>query len=104
MGEKEQKGKNKIWFERKFILILIHTPFGLNFFNRLANTKAARIYARFSIYLMPLITALGIFLIVTSLMVVSSNAGARAGQRDLGPQSNLLIPGLNLYQPWRYGW
>ena len=101
----EQKdGKNKIWLERKFVFILIHTPFGMNFFNRLANTKAARIYARFSIYLMPLITALGIFLIVTSLMVVSSNAGARAGQRDLGPQSNLLIPGLNPYLPWTYGW
>jgi len=53
---------------------------------------------------MPLVTALGIFLIVTSLMVVSSNAGARAGQRDLGPQSNLLIPGLNPYLPWTYGW
>src|SRR6266571_8874704 len=100
----EQKGKDKIWFERKFILILIHTPFGLNFFNRVANTKAARIYARFSIYLMPLITALGIFLILTSLIVASSNSGARAGQRDLGPQSNLLIPGLNPYLPWTYGW
>ena len=100
----EQKGKHKIWFERKFILILIHTPFGLNFFNRVANTKAARIYARFSIYLMPLITALGIFLILTSLIVASSNSGARAGQRDLGPQSNLLIPGLNPYLPWTYGW
>src|SRR6266516_4360128 len=100
----EQKGKHKIWFERKFILILIHTPFGLNFFNRIANTKAARIYARFSIYLMPLITALGIFLILTSLIIVSSNAGARAGQRDLGPQANLLIPGLNPYLPWTYGW
>ena len=100
----EQKGKDKIWFERKFILILIHTPFGLNFFNRVANTKAARIYTRFSIYLMPLITALGIFLILTSLIVASSNSGARAGQRDLGPQSNLLIPGLNPYLPWTYGW
>jgi membrane-associated protease RseP (regulator of RpoE activity) len=100
----QKKGKNKIWLERKFVFILIHTPFGLNFFNRLANTKAARIYAGFSIYLMPLITALGIFLIVTSLILVFSNAGARAGQRDLGPQSNLLIPGLNPYLPWTYGW
>ena len=100
----EQKGKDKISFERKFILILIHTPLGLNFFNRVANSKVARIYASFSIYLMPLITALGIFLILTSLIVVSSNSGARAGQRDLGPQSNLLIPGLNPYLPWTYGW
>jgi hypothetical protein len=80
---KKLQRKPKISFERKFILILIHTPFGLNFFNRVANTKAARIYARFSIYLMPLITALRIFLILTSL-IVASNSAARTGQSDLG--------------------
>jgi len=100
----QEKEKNKIRLEWKFPVILIHTPFGLHFFDRVANTKAARVYAGFSIYLMPLITALGIFLIVTSLIVISSNPGARAGQRDLGPQANLLIPGLNPYLPWTYGW
>jgi hypothetical protein len=24
--------------------------------------------------------------------------------REIGPQSNLLIPGLNPYLPWTYGW
>jgi membrane-associated protease RseP (regulator of RpoE activity) len=28
----------------------------------------------------------------------------RAGVREVGPQSNLLIPGLNPYLPWTYGW
>lgn len=100
----EERHKNKVWFERKFVLILVHTPFGLEFFNRVANTKAAKIYARFSTYFMPLITALALFLVVTSLIVVSANPEARAGQRDLGPQSNLLIPGLNPFLPWTYGW
>jgi len=100
----EQEGKNRVRAEVKFPLILVHTPFGLNFFDKVAKTKVARIYAKFNIYLMPLITALGIFLIVTSLIFISSNAAARAGQRDLGLQSNLLIPGLNPYLPWTYGW
>ena len=88
----------------KFPLILIHTPFGLDFFNKVATTKAARIYAKFNIYLMPIITALAISLIAMSLIATFSNAAARAGARNLGPQSNLLIPGLNPYLPWTYGW
>jgi membrane-associated protease RseP (regulator of RpoE activity) len=88
----------------KFPLILIHTPYGLNFFDKVASNKFARVYAKFNTYLMPLITALAIFLIVGSLMVLFSNGAAREGVRDIGPQSNLLIPGLNPYLPWTYGW
>ena len=88
----------------KFPLILIHTPYGLNFFDKVANNKFAKVYAKFNTYLMPLITALAIFLIVGSLMVLFSNGAAREGVRDIGPQSNLLIPGLNPYLPWTYGW
>jgi membrane-associated protease RseP (regulator of RpoE activity) len=65
---------------------------------------AGRIYARFNVYLMPIITALALFLIVSSLIIVTSNSAARVGTRSLGPQANLLIPGLNPYLPWTYGW
>ena len=33
-----------------------------------------------------------------------SNPAAREGVRDIGPQANLLIPGLNPLLPWTYGW
>lgn len=88
----------------KFPLILIHTPYGLNFFDKVASLKIAKVYANFNTYFMPLITALAVFLIVGSLMVLFSNGAAREGVRDIGPQSNLLIPGLNPYLPWTYGW
>lgn len=100
----QQENKNRVRAEVKFPLILVHTPFGLNFFEKVANTKAARVYAKFNIYLMPIITALAVFLIVGSLIALFSNATVRAGVREVGPQSNLLIPGLNPYLPWTYGW
>jgi membrane-associated protease RseP (regulator of RpoE activity) len=53
---------------------------------------------------MPLITALAIFLIIGSLVAIFSNAAAREGMRGVGPQANLLIPGLNPYLPITYGW
>ncbi len=93
-----------ISYELKLPLILIHTPFGLKFFDKVANSKFGKIYAKFNIYLMPLITALAVFLIVGSLLVLFSNDAAREGVRDIGPQGNLLIPGLNPILPWTYGW
>lgn len=53
---------------------------------------------------MPAITALAIFLIVGSLMVMFSNAAAREGVRGVGLTANLLIPGINPYLPLTYGW
>jgi membrane-associated protease RseP (regulator of RpoE activity) len=93
-----------ISYELKLPLILIHTPFGLKFFDRIANSKFGTFYAKFNIYLMPLITALAVFLIVGSLLVLFSNDSARESVRGIGPQGNLLIPGLNPILPWTYGW
>ncbi len=100
--------QNKIRVEVKYvfkfipILILIHTPFGLKFFDWVAGTNAARIYARFNRYLMPLITVLAIVLIIGGLMTVISSEPAREVSRDLGPRSIFLIPGLNPFLPWHY--
>lgn len=93
--EQQNNNKNKIHVDIKLPLIFIHTPFGLTFFDMVAKTKAARIYARFNTYLMPLITAFALFLIVGSLLVMFSNGAARDFQRSVGPRANLLIPILN---------
>ncbi len=90
--------------EVKLPLILIHTPFGLEFFDRVAKWRAAKVYADYNTYLMPTITALAIFLIIGSLMIMIGNANARGAVANVGPQANLLIPGLNPYLPITYGW
>jgi membrane-associated protease RseP (regulator of RpoE activity) len=53
---------------------------------------------------MPAITALAVFLILGSLMILVANSAARDGVASIGPQANLLIPGLNPYLPITYGW
>ena len=99
----EQKNSRMRVELKAFVLILIHTPFGLEFFDKVAKWRIARFYARFNTYLMPAITALAIFLIVGSLMVMFANAQAREGVRGVGPAANLLIPGFNPYLPVTYG-
>jgi membrane-associated protease RseP (regulator of RpoE activity) len=99
-----EQQKNKVRVEVKLlVIILIHTPFGLEFFDRLAKTRAARLYAKFNTYLMPAITVLAIFLVIGSLMVMFANAQAREGVRGAGFAANLLIPGFNPYLPVTYG-
>ncbi len=100
-----QSGDNRrIRAEVRLPLILIHTPFGLDFFDRVAKWRVAKVYADFNTYLMPLITGLAIFLILSSLAILVANSGARDGAARIGPQANLLIPGLNPYLPLTYGW
>jgi membrane-associated protease RseP (regulator of RpoE activity) len=99
-----EQQKNKVRAEVKLPLILIHTPYGLKFFDRVAKWPGAKTFADFNTYFMPAITALAIFLIVGSLLVMFSNAAAREGVRGIGPQANLLIPGINPYLPITYGW
>jgi membrane-associated protease RseP (regulator of RpoE activity) len=99
-----EQQKNRVRAEVKLPLILIHTPFGLEFFDKVAKWRAAKVYADFNTYLMPAITALAIFLIIGSLMIMFSNASARGAVAGVGPQANLLIPGLNPFLPITYGW
>lgn len=99
-----EQQKNRVRAEVKLPLILIHTPFGLTFFDRVAKWRAAKFYADFNTYMMPAITALAIFLIIGSLTVMFSNASARGAVAGAGLQANLLIPGLNPYLPITYGW
>ncbi|MDQ4066406.1 MAG: site-2 protease family protein [Thermoproteota archaeon] len=100
----EEQKNSRVRVELKaFVLILIHTPFGLELFDKVAKWRIARFYARFNTYLMPAITALAIFLIIGSLIVMFANAQAREGVRGVGPAANLLIPGFNPYLPITYG-
>jgi membrane-associated protease RseP (regulator of RpoE activity) len=96
--------QSKIKFDLHLPLILIHTPYGLKFFDKVSKTRAARIYARFNTYLMPVITLMALFLIIGSVAALFSSESVREGARGVGPQANLLIPGLNPYLPIWEGW
>jgi membrane-associated protease RseP (regulator of RpoE activity) len=96
--------QSKIKFDLHLPLILIHTPYGLKFFDKVSQTRAARFYAKFNTYLMPLITIVALFLIIGSVAALFSSETIREGARGVGPQANLLIPGLNPYLPIWEGW
>ncbi|HKQ21610.1 MAG TPA: site-2 protease family protein, partial [Nitrososphaeraceae archaeon] len=101
LEKQKQQGVHADIF-RPFPLILLHTPFGLKFFDYVAKTRAAKAYARANTYLMPVITAIMLFFIILSIANLISNVSAREGIREIGPRANLLIPLINPFLPITY--
>jgi len=51
---------------------------------------------------MPVITAVALLLIISSIVAVASSVTFRETARGFGPQANLLIPGINPILPIGY--
>ena len=81
---------------------MLHTPFGLKFFDYVAKTRVAKAYARANTYLMPFITVIAILLIVGGISTLISNVSVREDVREIGPRGNFLIPILNPLLPISY--
>lgn len=100
--EKQKQQGVHVDIFRPFPLILLHTPFGLKFFDYVAKTKIAKAYARVNTYLMPVITVAMVALVISGLVATVSNVSVRETARAIGPLGNLMIPGLNPYLPISY--
>jgi hypothetical protein len=73
-------------------------------FDRLGKTRLAGALGWASLGLLPFIAGAGLTLLLLSLVAIVSRPEVQEAQRQAGPQSLLLIPGLNPYLPILYGW
>lgn len=94
----------EVAIEIKIPFIMIKTNRLINFYNKLAASKIIRIFSWISVFLLPLVAAGGILLLINSVMLVLTRPEVQEAQREAGPQSLLLIPGVNPYLPIIYGW
>ncbi len=101
LEKQKQKGIHADIFH-PFPLILIHTPYGLKFFDYIAKTRIAKAYARANTYIMPAITLIAILLIVSGISSIISNVSVRENAKAIGLRGNLLIPVINPILPLTY--
>lgn len=101
MGKKSFKDWS---IEVKLPFILIKTERLLRLYEGIAGSRLTRIFSWASLFLLPVIAAGGIMLLVNSVMLVFTRPEVQEAQREAGPQSLLLIPGINPYLPIVYGW
>jgi membrane-associated protease RseP (regulator of RpoE activity) len=90
--------------EIRFPLIILRTKRFSAVFDRLGALRASRYVSWFLLALVPFVAATALYLIVNSLIGLLSNPAVGEVVRDLGPQSVLLLPGINPMLPIVYGW
>ncbi|MEM2690004.1 MAG: site-2 protease family protein, partial [Nitrososphaerota archaeon] len=98
------KSYRDLAIEVKLPFILLKTDRLLKFYEKVAGTRLTRVFSWISIFLLPFVAAGGILLLVNSVMLVLTRPEVQEAQREAGPQSLLLIPGINPYLPIIYGW
>jgi len=84
--------------------ITIRTDKFLKLYDILGRKKFTKIASIIMLYLMPVIAAFSIYFLLITLQSMLSTAEIREITRDLGPQSYLLLPGINPLVPIIYGW
>ncbi len=103
-GESAEKEKRQRRVEFSFPLLIVRTQFFTRVFDRLGSFRFSRHVSWVSLAIVPVVAAIGLFLILTSLFVLLWNPAAGDFVREAGLGVWLLLPGLNPYLPFLYGW
>ncbi|MBO3753545.1 MAG: site-2 protease family protein [Candidatus Brockarchaeota archaeon] len=90
--------------EVQFPFILVKMRVGLELMDRLGGTGFSRKMGLISLVVMPFLGAVMVYLLLNAISNMLSNPSVSRVLRELGPASNILLPGVNPYLPVFYGW
>ncbi|MGQ9469862.1 MAG: site-2 protease family protein [Nitrososphaerales archaeon] len=90
--------------EISFPFILIRTKKGLSIIERLGQLKFIKKLGWVLLYILPIATAVGFYLILNTVIAFISSASIRGFAGQITPSAYLLLPGINPYLPIFYGW
>lgn len=99
-AEKKEPGR----LEFKFPLLIIRTKMFSGVFDKLGAFRSSRFIGWFSLIIVPIVAAIGLYLLFGGLITLLSTPGAKEQVSDLGLASVLLLPGINPFLPIVYGW
>jgi membrane-associated protease RseP (regulator of RpoE activity) len=91
-------------FEFKFPFIILRSRRVTGLFTKTAGRRILDPLGWFMVALLPIASAIGIFLIVNAVSTILISPEVREAGRQMGAQAYLLIPGINPYLPIAYGW
>lgn len=99
-AEKAEPGR----IEFKFPLLTVRTKIFGGVFDRLGSLRASRWISWVALVIVPVVAALGLYMLCSSLFALLWIPGAGEAVSQLGPASYLLLPGVNPFLPILYGW
>jgi len=90
--------------ELRFPLIIIRTKRASAVFEVLGRSRFAGAFGLASAIALPILAGVATYFLLTSLTLMLTRPEVQQVQRELGPASYVLLPGLNPYLPLLYGW
>jgi hypothetical protein len=90
--------------ELRFPLIIIRTKRASAVFEVLGRSRFAGAFGLASAIALPVLAGVATYFLLTSLTLMLTRPEVQQVQRELGPASYVLLPGLNPYLPLLYGW
>ena len=100
--EPEEKEPGRVEFS--FPMLTVRTQLFSSVFDRLGALRVSKWIGWASLVIVPIVAAIGLYLVSTSLFTLLWTAEARQITQELGPASYLLLPGINPILPIVYGW
>ena len=100
--EAEQTEHKRIEFS--FPLLTVRTQMFGRVFDKLGSFRFSRVISWIALVIVPVVAAAGLYLLCTSLFQLLWTPAAREASRAMGPESYLLLPGVNPILPIFYGW
>ena len=91
-------------FEFNFPLLTFRTKKFGGLFNRLGSTRTSKWVSSVALVIVPIVAAIGLILLLSTMITLFWTPVAREAQRQIGPASYILLPGINPVVPIFYGW
>ena len=102
--DSEAKDAKQRRVEFNFPLLTIRTQLFSGIFDRLGTLRYSRIVSWAALVVVPIVAAIGLYLICNSLLALLWNPAAGEVIREMGIGAYLLLPGVNPILPIFYGW
>jgi membrane-associated protease RseP (regulator of RpoE activity) len=90
--------------EFNFPMLTVRTQIFSGIFDKLGTLRISKLLSWVALAVVPVVAAIGLFLICTSLFTMLQVPASREITRELGPGAYLLLPGINPVLPIVYGW
>lgn len=100
----EAKEEEQRRVEFSFPFLMVRTKLFGGVFDRLGRLRVSRFASWFSLAIVPVVGAIGLFLILFGLFALLWNPAAGDFAREVGLGGVILLPGITPYLPFLYGW
>jgi membrane-associated protease RseP (regulator of RpoE activity) len=101
-AEVKKAGQGRVEFN--FPILTVRTRVFSGVFDRLGALRASRWVSWVALFVVPVVAGIGLYLLVSSLFALLWNPAAGDVARQTGLGGYLLLPGVNPFLPFLYGW